>query len=119
MKIETSKASGLALDWALAYALKRKPHVKRRHIEATSQSKRIVFTHTSSALIVSQIKNLASNGGVFQLTQNPETGNYACIADEILMSGATLHEAVARCVVALHCGGKVNVPDELAQGGQP
>lgn len=112
MKLLTASLEKKALDWALAKALGRKPHIKKNYIEATSHSHRVVFRHTNPALCLGRMK---ADSILVMPNLSPTDGKawVAAVKGKLFVFGDTPEQAVARCVVQMRLGDEVDVPDEL------
>lgn len=128
MKIETSKASGLALDWGLAVAMGKKPfmaaHESTNHVcEWNADNDIDVISHTDPVVCIDSIKSYKINVKHIHYS-TPERSvvaswGHAYESGHVAEIGATPEEAVARCIISMVQGETFDVPDDLAQGGQP
>jgi len=99
MKIKTSEATGLQLDWGLAKALKRKPKIEDGYVVALTENRkyRFPFYSDDSGLCIDLIKE-------YKIDITHES-NCICAsgqewsAEHDLAYGKTLAQAVARCVI--------------------
>ena len=120
MKIKTSEATGLQLDWGVAVVLGVKPKVYCGRVETDQTDEnywavRREFDHTDPAVCMGLIKEhrfpifayiqVGGDGCLWQV-------NY-CDADVNAESWESLEQAVARCVIAVRLGDEFEVPDEL------
>ena len=119
MKIKTSEATGLQLDWGLAVAHDAK------HISHDADGvyvddgcfaiKRDVFgriRHAAAAVCMRLIKEYGTH--LFTFTLNEQRFWDATISGAADARGCDTPEiAVARCVIAMRLGDEFEVPDEL------
>lgn len=115
MKIKTAELSGLALDWSLAGALKKRVRycsIYKAIVFDDCEDNVYLFAHTDPATCMGLMNEYKMDvtWGVSGKCYMQPSGN---IDFSWWVGGATLAEAVARCVVAMRLGDEVDVPDEL------
>ena len=116
MKVKTSEATKLQLDWGVAKALELKPSIGRNSLSAFVQYKKAgcdffrAVKHTDPDLCMWLIKEHKITTAYWNTTSvwsaTPDDKGW----DEY---GDTPEQAVARCVIAMRLGDEFEVPDEL------
>ena len=125
MIIETSELDGSPLDWAVAHAIGRIPHIDS---DMTIQNRRVVyitcggssgmmpyadrwrpsFYWTQGGPLIYQIGSLVQIGGDWYAMPEPNP-------EMIELSGKTPLIATMRAIVAERLGEEVDIPDELLE----
>lgn len=112
MKIKTSEATGLQLDWGLAVAMQieKLKLVEGRPVYMPSCGGRKPFDHTDPAVCMGLIKEHKITLAYWNIapvwSATPDDKGW----DE---HGDTPEQAVARCVIAMLLGEEFECPDEL------
>lgn len=121
MKLLTASLERKALDWALAVALELEPQVQFDHVFVPALKRGwpisgvVPFDHTNAALCLGLMNQYRAN-----VQHDLPIGCDVIVSiyakDERIgwgQGGATIEQAVARCVVAMRLGDEVDVPDQL------
>ena len=127
MKVKTSEATGLALEWGLAKALELKLSIGRNSLGAFVQYKKAgcdffrAVKHTDPAVCMGLIEQYSlafSECDTRHLYDKPDTlWRVVCRDGSGYGESEVLAKAVARCVIAMRLGDEFEVPDELGVMG--
>lgn len=118
MKIKTSEATGLQLDWGLALALKKRVRycsIYKAFVFDDCEDNLYIFSHADPAVCMGLIKDMLIYGVSLSDFSSVDEGTveFCCEVNFKHFSGDTIEQAVARCVIAMRLGDEFEVPDEL------
>lgn len=123
MKMITAELTGLALDWALAVALKKRARycsIYKALVFDDCEDNVYLFAHTDPAMCIKLIKKYRANVDHTEHAPQIEVSIWHALTDDAdpdfdcqWVVGDTVEQAVARCVVQMRLGDSVSVPDEL------
>ncbi len=113
MKIKTSEATGLQLDWGLANATGKRVryYLKYNALAFDCEDNLYLFSHTDPAVcmwLIEQYKmdvTWGTSGKAFVQMSGSDDGEWH--------SGKNLAEAVARCVISMKLGDEFECPSEF------
>jgi len=117
-KVETSKATGLQLDWGVGLArdyTQLTLQVAGKVYGTAPDGQREQISHADPRVCMGLIKKLSIHGVSLADFSSADSGSveFCCEADFKHHSGDTLEQAVARCFLELVLGKVFEVPDEL------
>lgn len=120
MKIKTSEAEGLQLDWGLAKVMGAKRIIVNwRGVWVEDEEFKVGddcrswVCHTDPAVCMGLIERHRLNIGHGSNGNTKFFVQPSAVYSERWPSGDTLAQAVARCVIAMKLGDEFEVPDEL------
>lgn len=122
MKIKTSEATGLQLDWGLAKVMGAKRIIVNwRGVWVEDEGFKVGddcrgwVCHTDPAVCMGLIKGLLIYGVSLSDFSSVDEGTVelCCEVNFKHFSGDTPEQAVARCVIAMKLGDEFECPDEL------
>jgi hypothetical protein len=115
IKVKTSEAKGLQLDWGLLSAANKNPRRFSCHIVEPYGDSHRIYSHTDPVVCMGLIKKLSIYGVSLADFSSADSGSveFCCEADFKSHSGDTLEQAVARCFLEMVLGKVFEVPDEL------
>ena len=121
MKIKTSEAKGLQLDWGLAKALEYAPEVKYEAVFVPAEKRGwpiegvMPFDHTDPRVCMGLIKEYCIQ--LYPFCDGEIVRWDTDIRPDVrIVNCDTPEQAVARCVISMRVGDEFEVPDELARG---
>ena len=120
MKIKTSEATKLQLDWGLAKALKKRVRycsIYKAVVFDDCEDNLYLFSHTDPAVCMGLIEQYSlafSECDTSHLYGKPDTlWRVVCRNGSGYGESKVLAQAVARCVISMKSGEQFEVPDEL------